>query len=163
VKRTVRKVLCELLRDSSKSDRKLAKGLGVSQPTVSRLRNKLVENGLIKHFTVIPDFKALGFELLTITSFASKDSREIEERAIKWTMAKPNVLFASRVEGSRRNGIMISLHKNYTDYYKFISEVKREGNGIVTGYDTMFVSLEGSIVKPFSLEYIAESLEKSKD
>jgi len=166
VKRTMSRVLCELLRDSSKSDRELAKVLGVSQPTVSRLRNRLVEDGLIQHFTVIPDLKALGFELIAVTSLSSKDSKEIEERARRWTMAKPNVLFAARVDGNRRNGLMISLHKNYTDYHNFISEVKSENSDAqagITDYDTMFVSLEGSIVKPFSPRYIAELLEPSKD
>jgi len=163
VKRTMSRVLCELLRDSSKSDRELAKVLGVSQPTVSRLRNRLVEDGLIRHFTVIPDVKALGFELIAITSFTSNDSKEKEERARKWTMGKANVLFAARAEGNRRNSIMVSLHKNYTDYYNFISEIKRECGDIVADYDTLLVCLGDLIVKHFSVKYLADLLEPSKD
>lgn len=163
MKDTVRRILRELLKDSSRSDRELAKGLRVSQPTVSRVRNRLVEEGLIRQFTVIPDFVALGFELLAITSFMSKDTKEIEERARKWTTSKPNVLFAAGAQGKRRNAVMISVHKNYSDYYNFISEIKGLGGDDLTDYDTMLVSLEGPIVKNFSLKYLAELLETSKD
>ena len=40
------KVLLELLKDSKRSDRELAKVLGVSQPTVSRTRWRLVKEGI---------------------------------------------------------------------------------------------------------------------
>ena len=48
-------LLLELLKDSKRSDREIAKVLGVSQPTVSRMRGRLVKEGMIKEFTVIPD------------------------------------------------------------------------------------------------------------
>lgn len=163
VKDKMKKVLCELLKDSGRSDRELAKKLGVSQPTVSRLRNKLMNEGVIKQFSVVPDLKALGFELIAVTSFTSKISDEMTERAIKWTKAKPSVLFAAGAEGTGRNFLMISVHRNYTEYHNFISEAKNEAGGLATGYDTMLISLEDTIVKPFSLAYIAELLKESKD
>jgi DNA-binding Lrp family transcriptional regulator len=49
-------LLLELLKDSKRSDRELAKVLGVSQPTVSRMRSRLVKEGVIRDFTVVPDF-----------------------------------------------------------------------------------------------------------
>ena len=54
-------LLLELLKDSKRSDREIAKVLGVSQPTVSRMRWRLEEEGWIKDFTVIPDFVKMGF------------------------------------------------------------------------------------------------------
>jgi len=163
MKKTMKRILCELLRGSSKSDRELAKHLGVSQPTVSRPRNRLVEEGLIKHFSVTPDLNALGFEIIAITSFTSKHSDEITEKARKWTMSRPNVLFAAMAEGKGKNAVMVSLHKDYTDYHNFISEIKNDGRDIVADYDTMLVSLGGLVIKPFSLKYIADILEKSKE
>lgn len=163
MKKTMKRILCELLKDSSKSDRKLAQQLGVSQPTVSRMRNRLVEEGLIKHFSVTPDLNALGFEIIAITSFTSDHSDAKMEKARKWTMSRPNVLFAARAEGKGRNAVMVSLHTNYTDYHNFISEIKNEGRDIVADYDTMLVSLGESVIKPLNPKYIAEILEKSED
>ena len=163
MKKILKRILCELLKDSGKSDRKLAQQLGVSQPTVSRMRNRLVKEGFIENFSVTPDLNALGFEIIAITSFTSNQSDAISEKAIKWTMSRPNVLFAARAEGKGRNAVMVSLHANYTDYHNFISEVKNEGRDIVADYDTMLVSLRESVIKPFNLKYIAEILEKSED
>ena len=163
MKKTMKRILCELLKDSSRSDRELAQQLGVSQPTVSRMRNRLVEEGMIKHFSVTPDFNALGFEIIAITSFTSDHSDAIGEKVRKWTMSRPNVLFAARAEGKGRNAVMVSLHTNYTDYHNFISEIKNDGRDIVVDYDTMLVSLGESVIKPFNLKYIAEILEKRED
>ena len=157
-KRTM-KLLSELLKDSKRSDRELAKLLGASQATVTRMRNRLVEDGLIQQFTVIPDLAKLGFEILAISSFKSKDTKEIAERAVKATMSKPNVLFAARAEGMGMNAVIISIHKNYTEYSNFLREIRREGVGIIEDYDTLLISLEGFIAKPFFLKYLAGLVE----
>jgi len=163
LKKKVNRLLSELLKDSKRSDRELSKILKTSQPTVSRMRQTLVRNGLIQEFTAIPDLTKLGFEILAISSFRTTESKEIAERAAQWTLSKPNVLFAARVEGTGRNGVMISIHKNYADYVNFIREVKNEGEGIIRDHDSLLISLDGPIVKPFSLKHLAELIEKSQD
>jgi len=60
------RLVCELIRNCRKSDRELAKAIGVSQPTVSRIRTRLEREGVIE-YTGIPDLKKLGFELVSIT------------------------------------------------------------------------------------------------
>ena len=156
MKKKMRKVLLELLKDSKKSDREIAKDLGVSQPTVSRMRSRLVKEGVIKEFTVIPDFEKMGYELMAITSCKSKYSEDLEERAVKWAMSRPNVLFAANVTGARKNGVVISVHKNYSDYSRFINDIRLEGGNDVQDWDTLLITLKGFIPKPFSLKYLAE-------
>ena len=56
MKKKEMRLLVELIKNSCRSDRNLAKVLGTSQPTVTRMRNKLVKEGIIQEFTVIPDF-----------------------------------------------------------------------------------------------------------
>jgi len=161
MKKTMKHLLFELLKDSSRSDRALAKVLGVSQATVSRMRNKLVKDGLIRQFTVIPDFSKMGYELMAITCFRSKRTKEIREKATKWTMAKPNMIFAARAEGMGKNAVVISIHKDYTDYSNFLNDIMFEGKDIIEDHDTLLISLRGFIAKPFSLKYLAELCEKS--
>ena len=60
------KILFELMKDSHRSDRQLAKSLGVSQPTVTRRRAMLEEN-FIEGYTVIPKFGQIGFEIAAFT------------------------------------------------------------------------------------------------
>jgi hypothetical protein len=50
------RLLSELIKNSHRSDRELAKALNVSQPTISRLSQKLRKEGIIKEYTIVPDF-----------------------------------------------------------------------------------------------------------
>jgi len=152
-------LLLELLKDSKRSDRELAKVLGVSQPTVSRTRQRLVEEGVIKEFTVIPDFVKMGYEIMAISFFKLKVTKASIEKAIKVTMARPNIIFASSGQGMGKNGVIISLHKSYTDYSKFLLDLMVEGEDYTEDYDTLLISLKEKAVKPLSLKYLAEQEE----
>ena len=149
-------LLLELLKDSKRSDRELAKVLGVSQPTVSRMRSRLVKEGIIQDFTIIPDFVKMGYEIMAINCFKSKNSKELAEKAKKWMLSKPNIIFAAAAQGMGKNGIMISLHRDYTDFSNFLAEVMAEDESVMEDYDTMLISLKERIAKPLSLKYLAE-------
>jgi DNA-binding Lrp family transcriptional regulator len=150
------RLLLELLKDSKRSDREIAKVLGVSQPTVTRTRHRLVKEGAIKEFTVIPDFVEMGYEIMAISSFKLKVDEGSVEKAKKVTMAKPNIIFASSGQGMGKNAVIISLHKNYTDFSRFLSGLRLEGGDALRDYDTMLISLREKVVKPLSPKYLAE-------
>jgi DNA-binding Lrp family transcriptional regulator len=158
LKDTMQKLLFELLKDSKKSDRQLAKILGVSQATVSRMRNRLVMEGMIKEFTIIPDFEKLGYELLAVTAgrFKIPSSPERIERGKRWSARFPNVIFVSRTQGMGKNALTISLHKDYTDYNEFFQNMMSEWADAMENVESMLVSLKGIIVKPLSFRYLAE-------
>lgn len=154
-------LLLEYLKGSKRSDRELAKVVGVSQPTITRMRQRLVEEGAIKHFTVIPDFVKMGYEIMVISHIKNKALvvTELEEKAEKYWKKYPNVIFVSRAEGMGKNGVLISLHKSYTDYSDFLAENLREWGDYIESYDSMFINLNGRIVKPLSLTYLGERKE----
>jgi DNA-binding Lrp family transcriptional regulator len=154
------KLLFELIKNSHRSDRELARVLKVSQPTVTRIRNKLVKQGLIKEFTIIPNLSKLGFEIMAIICVKARSSKELTEKAIKVTMANPNIIFAARADGMGKNAMLISLHKNYSEYSSFIADLMMEHGKDVEDYDTLLISMRGLIVKPFSLKYIGDLDEK---
>ena len=156
MKKRMMSLLLEYLKGSKRTDRELAKVLGISQPTVTRTRQRLVEEGVIREFTIIPDFVKMGYEIMAICSFKSKRTKEMEERAIKLIKARPNILFAARAEGMGKNGVIISLHKNYTDFSNFLSDLRLEGGDDLQDYDTLLISLKEKAVKPLSLRYLAE-------
>lgn len=150
------RLLLELLKNSKQSDRELARVLGVSQPTVSRTRSRLVKKGIIREFTVIPDFVQMGYELMAITCTKTRMKPELFERATDSMMAKPSVIFAAKAEGMGKNGMMISVHRDYTDFSDFLTQYLTEWNDEIEDYDTMLISLKGKIIKPLSLKYLAE-------
>lgn len=73
------RVLIELMKNSRRSDRELAKVLGCSQPTVSRAIKKLEKEGIIKEYTVIPDFTKLGFQIMSIMLAKAHPSAPFEQ------------------------------------------------------------------------------------
>ena len=161
MKERMMKVLLEYLKDSKRSDRELAKIVGVSQPTITRMRQRLVREGVIKHFTVIPDFAKLGYAIMAISHIKTKSVAvtELEEKAEKYWKKYPNVIFVSRAEGMGKNGVLISLHKSYSDYFNFLTENLREWGDYLQEYESMLVDLNGRIVKPLSLTYLGEQKE----
>lgn len=164
------KLLAELLKNSKKSDRELGKTLRLSQPTVSRIRSKLEREGIIREYTIIPDFTKLGFELFSITTigevsrsftderFQVPSDEKHNEKAAAWMKKLPNVILSSRATGMGKSAIIVSLHRNFTDYEKFIAELKSKWIDRVESIDSILVSMQGFVAKPFSLKYLAEIL-----
>jgi len=160
-KKVIQQLLFELIKGSKRSDRELAKVLGVSQPTITRMRKKLEEK-VIAEYTVIPNWGELGFELLAVTFVnirGESKSREEQKRTLekcrKWMMSHPNVIFASDGTGMGMDGMMISFHKDYTDYSKFITEHRIEWADTLGEVKSFIVSVKGGeILKQFSLRYL---------
>jgi DNA-binding Lrp family transcriptional regulator len=164
MKGTETKLLAELLKNSKKSDRELGRILGVSQPTVSRTRAKLERDRVIQEYTVVPDLTKLGFELMAITTGRFKVPRDAKlmEKAIAYMKKFPNILFSSRAQGMRKDAVIISLHKDFTDYENFMVTLKTDWIDTVEDQESILISLKGFTAKPFSLKYLAEMLNPSK-
>ena len=119
------RLLSELIKDSSRSDRQLGIALKLSQPTVSRLKKNLIANDLIKGFTVIPNFFSMGFKLMALTfvktkSFISEDEARERKRFVKeWIMNQSCVFFSADCRGLNMDGVMGSIHRNYEEYDEF--------------------------------------------
>jgi len=158
-----RRLLSELLKNSRKSDRALAKAMKVSQPTVTRMRNKLMKDGIVQEFTIIPDFAKLGYEFFAISCVKVKLKATYLEKARKWVKQYPNVILMAKAEGMGKNTVIVSLHKSYTDYSNFASETQEYWGDEIEDYATMLVSLKAPGARPFSLRYLAEQKETPED
>lgn len=110
-----------MLINSKKSDREIAKHLGLSQATISRLRTRLEKEGYIKTYTIVPDFVKLGYEILAFTFIKMKsyptpeEAQKMVQHGKEWVGKHSNVIFASDGEGlGGKDVIMISFHRNYS-------------------------------------------------
>ncbi len=136
-------LLGELTKNSRRSDRDLAKILGLSQPSVSRLR-KILEKEAILQYTAIPDFSYLGFDLMVFTVFRMKESLQpIMQKAEQWLREQPNILFSSEGHGMEADRVMMSVHRDYADFSEFHQKFRREMNPHLETFKTFIVSLRG--------------------
>jgi len=79
-----------------------------------------------------------------------------QERAKKLVLDEPRVILAASAEGMGRNGVMISLHKDYADFRRFMNQLKSSSEGYMKEVDSMLISLRsGTIVKPLSVSQLA--------
>lgn len=78
-----RKLLKELLMNSNRSQRELAKAIGVSTATVINHIQRLESAGVIKDYTVMLDYERLGYELTAIVEMTVSRGKLIEvEKAV---------------------------------------------------------------------------------
>ena len=146
------RLLSELIKNSHRSDRELAKALNVSQPTISRLSQKLRKEGIIKEYTIVPDFTKLGYTLLVVTFVKLKASLspEATENARKEAkeylrQQSPDIFMLERGIGLNFDGVLLSLHRNYSDYLDLKQRLKKFEFLNVSEIRSFIVNLEDEI------------------
>jgi len=159
MKEIERRILRALLKDSKRSDRELAKVLGRSQATITRIRNKLERNGTIQDYTIIPDFRKMGFELLAINLAKIRPellSPEIKEKAKRFIAQFPNTIYASSGQGMSMNAVDIAFYKNFTEYQQRIHLMRTEWKDFVEDIQSFIVSIGTGEFKRFSLTHLKD-------
>jgi DNA-binding Lrp family transcriptional regulator len=149
------RLLFELIKNSKRSDRDLAKTLDISQPTVTRLR-KVLEKEAIEQYTVIPSLSYLGFEIVALTFVRSKELvHPLWEKGKKWSDEQPNILFLSTGQGMDADAVMVSTHKDYADFIRFYHNFRRDWGGYLQHFRVFLISIKGSVqMKKFSFNYL---------
>jgi DNA-binding Lrp family transcriptional regulator len=157
-------LLSELIKDPKRSDRQLAKILGMSQPTVTRKRDFL-EKEFIDGYTTIPKWEKLGYEIFAITlvkikpTIASKEEYETtREKGSQWLMNQHNIVMAGACRGMGMDSFMISFHRSYSEYDEFMRRYRLELAETIDDVQSILVNLCGKeLLKPFHLKYLAEA------
>ena len=161
MKKRMLKLLFELMKNAKRSDREIAKIIGVSQPTITRMRQRLEKTAIVD-YTVIPDWTELGFEIMAMTLVKAKGVPESTENAKKWAMKTPNVVFAAGGEGMGMDYAIISFHKNYSSYSSFIDNLKTEWAENLQDLQSFLMTTgEERMVKTLSLKYLEKTWEET--
>ena len=158
-KKLPQQLLLELFKNSKRSDRDLAKTLKVSQPTITRARHRLEKNGMIEDYTIIPNFRKMGFEIMALTFVKMRPDvlmGETKEKTKKYAAEFPNVIFASGGKGLGMTGVIISFHKNYTDYNKQLNMLRVDLKEITEDIQTFLIAIGEGEYKRFSLKHLKD-------
>jgi len=156
------KLLFELMKDSHRSDRQIAKALGVSQPTVTR-RRAMLEESYIDGYTVLPKFGQIGFEIAALTFMKNRTESKSGEEKLKaiqkmkeWYTKQPNVVLVQEGLGMGWDSVCVSLHECYSDYAEFMRALDADLSDVIEQTQSFKIDLSpGVVIKPFNLKYLA--------
>jgi DNA-binding Lrp family transcriptional regulator len=126
------KLISELMKNSRRSDRELAKAIGVSQPTIGRMIKKLEKEGCIKEYSMVPDFSKLGFHVMAVIFTKMKKEigqdfiAEVRKKVRKDEESNPSpLLMAMSGIGCDSDRILILLSPDYSTYSEYIKMVRQ--------------------------------------
>ncbi len=165
------KLISELMKNSRRSDRELARVLRTSQPTVSRLLKKLEKQGIIKEYTMIPDFCKLGYQIMAFT-FATfsraLDKPELEnlrQRTTKLDRDNPHAsLMAVNGAGLGKDKAFIAFYENYSAYLNAMTLAKQIPEMESSNIESFLIDLNDEThYKLLTLSAIAKHLLVSKE
>jgi DNA-binding Lrp family transcriptional regulator len=163
------KLISELMKNSRRSDRELAKATGVSQPTISRTIKKLEKEGYVKEYTMIPNFHKLGYEIMALTFFRLRrdvqDRKELErivrtatETALK-SQSALEVIMVERGMGFDSGVIIVSFHEDYSAYQSFRQWVNQFDFIEVDEVKSFLINLHDEIhYRPLTFATLAQHL-----
>ena len=130
------KIISELMKNSRRSDRELARAVGSSQPTISRTIAKLEKIGIIKEYTMLPDFRRLGYKIMAVIflklgqqshTFSPEELEKMREASRRIEKNNPcSFLLVMNGMGLGWNMVVISFFHDYSEYAKYIQTIKSD-------------------------------------
>lgn len=157
-------ILRELIRNSKITDRKIAKLLGVSQPTITRRRDQLEKEQLIA-YTGVPNLKKLGFEILAFHFLLWKreeyqtlvQKTTFNQRIQTFIASHPCFVFVSSGQGMGMSRVGITIHKTYSDFTQFREAVETEWGTNLAQYKNFLVSIKSDrILRNLTYHFFAD-------
>ncbi len=161
------RIIAELMKNSRRSDREIAHSVGTSQPTVSRAIKRLEKEGIIKEYTIIPDFGRLGYQIMAFQFIGKPETHEKAKReelrkaAIELERKTPqsNIMVVDGA-GMGKGRVLINLYKDYASYTEGIRTIKSLPNVDANQTESFLVNLsDGSNFRILSMEQLARHLQ----
>jgi len=159
------RLVSELIKNSRRSSHELAKAISVSQPTVSRRLRKLEEKGVVREYTILPDFRRLGYNLMALTFFKlkpllPKDTQRAHEQTEQLFHEQSfGIVMYEKGMGLGYGMLAVSFHEDYSSFIKMKQKAFDFSFLDLTGSDSFLIDLNDKVhYKPFSLMAVALDL-----
>jgi len=101
----------------------------------------------------------MGFEILAITFVKMRPdllTPDIMEEVKKYGQKWPNVILVSSGEGLGMTGVIVSFHKNYTEYHRGLNLLRVDWKEFSEDIRSFIVSLGEEEYKRLSLTYLKD-------
>ena len=168
------KLFAELLKNSRRSDRELARAIGTSQPTVTRTLRRLEKEGYIREYTIVPNFEKLGFKIMAMTFIKRPKDVSAEELEKLMKLGKEiaektgmKSVLALRGLGLGYDVVVVSIHEDYSSFLEMLEGIKQFPHADVSSLQSFLIDLTDEVqYRPFTFSYISKyisTLVKNKE
>jgi DNA-binding Lrp family transcriptional regulator len=135
------RLIAELMKNSRRSDKELAKVIGVSQPTVARTRQRLEKEGYIQEYTIVPQYPKIGYEIMSLTFYklrqglTQKELHDMRKEAMQLERRNVNAnLMIMNGVGLGYDLVAVTFHKSYSSYRKYVENIKESADAKLGPY-----------------------------
>lgn len=129
LKKREREVFIHLLENARMPDKHIAKLLNTTQPTVTRIRQKLERSGYIKGYRPVVDLQKSGAGIIATTLFRISDfskTEEIKKSVIPNLKTMPEVFCVAEGEGMGKTSMIITVHPNFHEFEEWMIMVRKK-------------------------------------
>lgn len=139
--KTERRFLISLTKGGDKNDTEISKEMKVSKATISRIRKRLTEEGLLAGATPKLDLEKMGICFYYVLVFqwnAFADRKLTEKMERDFISTAQTIYFA---EGSSPNSKYIAKMAfiDFEDYNNFLAEFRRKYGASLSNLETFFI------------------------
>ncbi|MEM5829565.1 MAG: winged helix-turn-helix transcriptional regulator [Candidatus Aenigmatarchaeota archaeon] len=153
LKKREREVFIQLLENARVPDKHIAKLLNITQPTVTRIRQRLEKMGYIKKYKPVVDFQKLGMSLVALTLFRIADFSKIDVKGkmLPDLSKMPQVFLLAQGEGMGKTSVVGTIHKSFSDFEEWMASLRKKHGKYMEDVEHFIFSIN-KIQKEFSLE-----------
>ncbi len=121
------KVLKKIIDQAKIPDLEIAKGMGISQQAIFRIRHKLESSGIIKGYMPIIDFKKIGVETLVVLGIKFTEhvwEKYSEEQLSEIIQKIPEVITSYRIPESEISHLLVMGFKNMESKDRYLMKLQ---------------------------------------
>jgi len=141
LKKTEKRFLLALVEKGDRNDSEIAKEMKVSKSSISRIRKKLAEAGLITGCTAVLDLEKMGvgfYHVLVFQWNAFADKKLTKKMEEDFTTTAQTVYFAQGLSPNSKY-IAKMAFLSFEDYNNFLEEFRGKYGNSISGLETFFI------------------------
>ena len=143
-----KKVLLEIANNVKKTDSQIAKKIGVSVSSVSRIKDKLTEKGIIKGYMPRIDYSKIGINCYVMVLYSTTPEwwKRVGDEGLKKIVENaPQIVTCIRTNERLLSYIVIYAFTDNTSANKYLNEIQTTYNNYLNIEKIIFLSKENFV------------------
>lgn len=141
------KILDKLCENARLSTYEIASDMSINADTVGIRIKKMIKNGIIRKFSILPDLNKIGFNWYTFCINMKTFDTSDEQRFRRFIENHPGIIRSTKSFGDF-DILMYVMAQNAREFHDIIKEIKTTFPTIIKNYST-FIAFKEHIYVPF--------------